>query len=77
MVMRCEEDRNIFLPKRLNHFQEVFQDGLDNSTKIILEIDDEEGSALWMDPYPLLSIGFQFLQDFLKIQVHLFSIDNP
>jgi hypothetical protein len=65
---QCEEDRNIFLPKRSNPFQEVFQDRLDPSMRIILKIDD---------PYPFLSIGSQFLQDFIKIQVHRFSIDNP
>jgi hypothetical protein len=69
--MLCEDDRNILLPTGLNYPQKIFQDGLDNSLKKVLDIDNEEGSVFRIDHRLPRPIGFQFSQDFSKIELHL------
>jgi hypothetical protein len=56
--MLSEDDWDIFWSRDLDHSQNIFQDGLGNPMKIVLEINRQEGRMLGIDlslPFP---VGF-------------------
>jgi hypothetical protein len=58
MAMLGEDDGDIPLPTRLDHLQDILQNGLDDPMKIVLYIDDEQHSMLRVDLGLSLPIRF-------------------
>ena len=58
--MLGEDDGNILGSTGLDHLHYIFQDGLGNTMKIVLQINRQEGAMLEVDLSLPLPVGFQF-----------------
>jgi len=60
MAVLGEDNRDIRFPAGLDHLQDIPKDRQGNYSKIVLQIDGEDGSPFRIDrclPFP---VGFQF-----------------
>ncbi len=71
--MLSENNGNVILAAGLNNRHEILQYGMNHSPEKILHVDNEKSRTSGINDCLSLSIRFQLLQNFFKVELHFCS----